>query len=153
MARRSNSKFFKQLDKYAQKKEKQAQFIASQLLLRMGNAAQTPQFGVRWTGGRYVIGKIPIDSLRLIKSFTVAINYRIASIGRDAHVKAASVVKPGDKFQFWWATPYARRIEFGFSGQDRLGRRFNQKGRFFATTAYNRWAEIKKQVVEESKRA
>ncbi len=153
MARRSNSNFFKQLDAWGRKKKEQREFIARELLLRMGNRAQTPQFGVRWTGGRYEEGKIPIDSLRMIKSFTVAINFRIVARGRDAHVKAAGIVQPSDRFQFWWATPYAKRIEFGFSGQDSLGRRYNQKGRFWATMTYNSWGSIKRQVLRDSENA
>lgn len=153
MARRSNSKFFRQLNEYKSKTDRQREFIAQNLVLQLGNAAQVPQPGIRLTGGAYQIGKIPIDTWTLFNSFTVAVNFRIMAKGPNAHVIAASGIKTGDRFQFWWAMPYAKRIEFGFSGQDVMGRRFNQKGRLFATTAFNKWPAIKKQVIAESENA
>ena len=32
--------------------------------------------------------------------------------------------------------PYARRVEFGFVGQDKLGRNYDQKGRYYFTRGF-----------------
>ncbi len=39
-------------------------------------------------------------------------------------------------------TEYARRIEFGFNGSDKLGRKYNQKARPYLLPAYDKFKNI-----------
>lgn len=48
-------------------------------------------------------------------------------------------LKLGDKFYFTNATVYARRIEYGFVGEDSLGRYYNQRGRYYVGNNVARW--------------
>jgi len=48
--------------------------------------------------------------------------------------------EPGDKLLFiGWSAAYARRLEYGFSGQDSLGRTYNQQGMGFLRGAVELW--------------
>lgn len=46
---------------------------------------------------------------------------------------------------------YARRLEYGFIGQDSLGRTYNQAGRRFVALAAQQWPRIVSEVVTEAK--
>lgn len=59
----------------------------------------------------------------------------------DIALKVADL-KPGQTFYMVNNTRYARRLEYGFVGQDSLGRNYNQKGRFFVRDAVRRWKQI-----------
>ena len=37
---------------------------------------------------------------------------------------------------------YARRVNYGFTGQDKLGREYNQEGRLFVEHAAEQWSEL-----------
>lgn len=49
-----------------------------------------------------------------------------------------------------WTAVYAARVEFGFVGQDSLGRTFNQKGRAFLRLAAQNWPDIVAMVTKEA---
>ena len=54
--------------------------------------------------------------------------------GVQAKIAATIVdIKTGDTFYMMNNAAYAMRIEFGFVGQDSLGRTYNQAGQFFVT--------------------
>jgi hypothetical protein len=53
-----------------------------------------------------------------------------------------SGVKAGDRFFLVNNAAYARRLEYGFVGEDSLGRTYNQQGRFFVTRNVKRWPLI-----------
>lgn len=57
-------------------------------------------------------------------------------------------LKLGDTFYYTNATVYARRIEYGFVGEDSLGRYYNQAGRFYVTNNVAQWGSI---VAQKSK--
>lgn len=48
-----------------------------------------------------------------------------------------------------WLAVYGRRVEYGFSGTDSLGRVYNQQGRAFLRRAAQRWPAIVDQVSAE----
>ena len=52
---------------------------------------------------------------------------------------------------FWMTNnaAYARRIEYGFVGEDSLGREYNQKGRFFVRKNIKRAKQIVSQLVKD----
>lgn len=63
--------------------------------------------------------------------------------GGSAQITAvAAGVKAGSRFFMVNHLAYAKRIEFGFVGVDSLGRSYDQKGRYFVTTAVKRWPQI-----------
>lgn len=65
----------------------------------------------------------------------------LASIGA-----IIGTMKAGDVFHMRNNTVYARRIEFGFVGQDSLGRNYNQKGQYFVTNVVASWSAIVEEV-------
>lgn len=73
----------------------------------------------------------------------------------DALPQAVSLTITNAKLgQTIWAcftAAYAARMEYGFSGEDSLGRSFNQKGRGFVRLATQRWQSIVDAVVKELK--
>lgn len=111
-------------------------------LVALMNEAQEPQPSVKLTGGTFEIGKVPLDTERLWSSLVTTVNGSPSAPGVKSYLWKINRMQIGDFVEFSWTTPYAKRIEFGFSGQDSLGRRYNQKGRLFATTAYQRFYTI-----------
>lgn len=55
---------------------------------------------------------------------------------------AISGAKLGDVIVAGYVANYALRINYGFSGQDSLGRTYNQSGRMFVEKAAAKWPEI-----------
>lgn len=48
----------------------------------------------------------------------------------------------GDRLYMGFQAPYAHRLEYGFTGTDSLGRKYNQSGRHFVGSAALRWDTI-----------
>jgi hypothetical protein len=93
----------------------------------------------------------PIDTGFLRSSLTLGINGAVpqgpnaeyGSVYND--VRALDVIgqlKLGDRVTMVYQAPYARRLEYGFTGTDSLGRFYNQPGRFWITAAGQRYASI-----------
>lgn len=57
----------------------------------------------------------------------------------------------GQTIYVCYTAAYARRIEYGFSGEDSLGRVYNQAGRGFVRLAAQRWPLIVEEVVNDLK--
>lgn len=51
-------------------------------------------------------------------------------------------MEPGDTARFAFTAAYAARLEYGFVGEDSLGRTFNQQGKFFVEGAAAQWQTI-----------
>lgn len=51
-------------------------------------------------------------------------------------------IVPGQPVYIGWTPRYAARVNFGFVGQDSLGRTFNQSGAGFAEATAAKWPEI-----------
>lgn len=93
----------------------------------------------------------PIDTGYLRSSLTVGKNGQIPA-GPNAEygsvyndVRALDVIgtlKLGDRVTLVYNAPYARRLEYGFTGYDSLGRFYNQAGRFWITAAGKRYVSI-----------
>lgn len=56
----------------------------------------------------------------------------------------------GDRIAAAYTMEYARRLEFGFVGQDSLGRTYNQPGIGWTTRATQQWKQIVKEVEQEA---
>jgi len=67
------------------------------------------------------------------------------SIGRNstAAVNAVAVLfQPGQTYVMGNTAKYARRLEYGFVGEDSLGRTYNQSGRYWVRGVLNRASVI-----------
>jgi len=53
-----------------------------------------------------------------------------------------SGMRAGESFWMTNNAVYAMRVEFGFVGEDSLGRYYNQPGRFYVTNTVARWEQI-----------
>ena len=59
--------------------------------------------------------------------------------------------KLSDTVEAVYTAKYARRMEYGFSGKDSLGRTYNQTGRRFVALAAQQWPRIVSEVATEAK--
>lgn len=93
----------------------------------------------------------PIDTGFLRSSLTAGINGSVpqgpnAEYGSNYNdqrlLSVISQLKLGDKVSLVYQAPYARRLEYGFTGFDSLGRQFNQSGRFWITAAGQKYRSI-----------
>lgn len=87
-------------------------------------------------------GRLPVDTEFLRDSLVSGLNGAMNNDGPDSYTLAIAGMKLGDTAQFAWVAAYARRMEYGFTGQDRLGREYNQSGRHFAGSAAAQWQRI-----------
>lgn len=74
--------------------------------------------------------------------------------GAMALTKIAAIVpqiKTGDVFHMRNGAVYAMRIEYGFVGEDSLGRYYNQQGQFYVTGTVKKWPKIVEQVIKDLK--
>lgn len=60
-------------------------------------------------------------------------------------------MKAGDVFHMRNNCAYARRLEYGFVGQDSLGRTYNQAGRYYVSDTVKSWRAIVQKVVADLK--
>jgi hypothetical protein len=111
---------------------KNLRYVAINAIQDVVEAAQTPQPGVKKTGGTFIVGRIPVgDTSALIKSLSTGINGSAGSKGQTSYIAVLAGLDVGDVITFEWTMPYALRIEKGFVGTDSLGRTYNQAGRHF----------------------
>lgn len=71
-----------------------------------------------------------------------------------AQVDVGAVVasmRAGDLFHMTNNAKYAMRLEFGFVGEDSLGRYYNQAGRYFVTRNVKRWPAVVTKLMQELK--
>jgi len=108
---------------------------------------QQTQIGIGQGATSFVEGAIPVDTSALANSLTVD----DTNVNGDATAKIAGL-EIGDTMVFKWTEPYARRIEYGFTGTDSLGRTFNVPGRFFMTRAAEKFPEFVKKRAAEVRR-
>lgn len=94
---------------------------------------------------RQVVVATPFDTGFLATSWQPSIGAEPRtnppSKGADYSAVAAGVTA-GSVFWMVNNAAYARRLEFGFVGEDALGRYYNQPGRFYVRGVVARWAQI-----------
>jgi hypothetical protein len=116
----------------------------------MFEAMTERQASAKETGGgpnAYVIGKVPVDTGFLVGTSELRVGaMRLGGTPSSAmppdFVAGLLGWKAGEDIEFVFTAPYARRMEYGFVGNDALGRMYNQGGRLFVTTAIARWQEF-----------
>lgn len=87
-------------------------------------------------------GSMPVVDGNLRGSLVVAINGVKVGEGGDSHMTALGYYRVGDEIFVGWTAEYARRMEYGFSGADSLGRVYNQQGYGFLRQAVQKWQSI-----------
>lgn len=100
----------------------------------------------------------PIDTGNLRSSLVLGLNGNTPSgphnayMSDDNETRARAVVASmqiGDKVSFDYLAPYANRVNYGFHGQDSLGRMYNQTGRFWIQEAGADWPKIVRRAATE----
>lgn len=98
-------------------------------------------------GAAFVEGKLPVNLGELVGSLST----NGGAPSEDSYVLAIADFDVGDVMSFAWTAPHARRIEEGFSGEDSLGRRYEQPGRHFVGSAAVRFPDhVRKRASEVS---
>lgn len=69
----------------------------------------------------------------------------------SAAALVAADVKLGDKFYMANNAVYAKRVEYGFVGEDSLGRKYNQAGRFYVADTVARFKSVCRKVARDLK--
>ena len=94
-------------------------------------------------------GFMPVDTGNLRNSITMELNASEVSKGNGdepsgdtAIILAITKFEIGDIIAINWTAPYAMRINYGFSGEDSLGRTYNYTGTMFRDKAAAKWQNI-----------
>lgn len=100
-------------------------------------------------------GALPHLTGNLMRSFLAQKDALIAQGGADAQYagRDVGIVIAGatleDAIYLGWQAIYAHRMNFGFVGEDSLGRNYNQSGRHFVERAVAMWPALVKQAASE----
>lgn len=135
-------KFGADLDKWARATTERLEMIFKESAQEVFSRAQLPK-----AQG----GNMPVDTGNLRNTFIAGLNGTTALTGPDAYVAAIAGAKIGDVVFGGWTAAYAARQEFGFVGQDSLGRSYNQEGNGFARKAAMGWQNIVAEKTAEAK--
>jgi hypothetical protein len=105
-------------------------------------------------------GNMPVETGFLRASLRTTLNSpasgSIANPGNPVQYDDGSVAlaingaELGDTIYAVYTAKYARRSEYGFVGEDSLGRTYNQVGRGFVRLAAQQWPQIVDQVANEA---
>lgn len=127
------STFTAQMQAFRDKTKKQARAILSASVQDVIEEAQRPIA----QGGR-----MPVDTGALRNSLVSELNGAQVAQGAEGYTLAAVGMEPGDVARFAWTAAHAKRQEFGFVGEDSMGRSFNQQGKHFVEGASAQWPAI-----------
>lgn len=104
--------------------------------------AQTPQPPARVRQGPPEIGKVPVDEAYLRNSLISGLDGSFGAADSVSYVLTIAQLTAGHVANFAWTMPYAMRIEYGFFGEDSLGRLYNQQGAHFVGANAAKWDSI-----------
>jgi len=133
--------FTAQVQRFADLTKSKMEAVVKKSAERVFEAAQTPKVQG---------GSMPVDTGFLRNSFVAELNGGGVTSGPDAYGLVIANYELGDAIFGGWTAEYAIRMEYGFSGEDALGRTYNQAGNFFALNAAMQWQSI---VAQEAERA
>lgn len=90
-------------------------------------------------------GRVPVKTGNLSRSVVVDNKppqiIDVLATKQDFSLGIANI-KPGDTIYIGWQAAYAHRQNYGFVGEDSLGRTYNQSGFGFAEAAAAKWPAI-----------
>ena len=93
-------------------------------------------------------GDVPVDTGNLVRSLVAVKGGLPPRGGPNVTYSAQDIgpvlldVKAGDTVSLAWQAIYAHRQNYGFVGEDSLGRTYNQAGRGFLERAAAKWPQI-----------
>jgi hypothetical protein len=149
----ANSNFAAQVSKWVQQTKGRQEAVFRESAQRVIEVMQTP------VGAG---GNMPVDTGFLRASLRVQIG-RVDSLPAISATGAAhswdggsvalviNGAKLGDMISAIYLANYARRINYGFVGQDSRGREYNQRGYLFVQKAGQQWQGIVRAVSAELK--
>jgi len=140
------AEFVAQIDKWIAANQERMRAVKNASIQRVIEIAQEP------VGGG---GNMPVDTGFLRASLQVAVgNVQFTPRepppeGRTSYAwmpEEVSLVLANAPLEAsiscGWLAVYGRRVEYGFSGTDSLGRTYNQQGRAFLRRAAQRWPQF-----------
>lgn len=106
------------------------------------------------TYGRQNGGRVPWVTGNMARSLTGALNSIVmtsaAETPPDGDAGAAiAMAQIGDFIHLGFQAGYSKRVNFGFVGQDSLGRNYNQEGAHFVEYAATQWPIMVSLAAEE----
>lgn len=90
-------------------------------------------------------GRVPVKTGNLARSVVVSKDppQIIDVLAKEQNFSlSVADIRPGDTVYIGWTANYARRQNYGFVGEDSLGRTYNQAGYGFAEAAAAKWPSI-----------
>ena len=89
-------------------------------------------------------GRVPVKTDNLARSVVVDNKPPtvIDGLAEGDYSLGIAAIKPGDTIYIGWQAAYSRRLNYGFVGDDSLGRTYNQAGYGFAEAAAAKWPAI-----------
>lgn len=93
-------------------------------------------------------GRVPVKTGNLARSVVLSLKPPVVDAKGVTHTVGQNVslvlakLNPGDTVYIGWTARYARRRNYGFVGQDSLGRTYNETGAGFADAAAAKWPQI-----------
>jgi len=133
---------FATLDQWTKKTEKRIDAVLKDATQSVVAVAQVP----REKGGR-----MPVITNKLRGSLQSSIAGGASGEGEKSHILVAPLMKGGDLATFTWTAEYARRVNNGFVGDDKLGRTYNQVGAHFVEGAVDQWPAIVRASIAKAK--
>ena len=94
-------------------------------------------------------GRMPVDTSALRNSSRASTSGMPSGSSAPPELMFATM-RVGDTVTVGWTVAYARRMEFGFFGPDKLGRVYSQPGNHFLTTAVQQWPQIVDKATEQA---
>ena len=100
-------------------------------------------------------GQTPIDTGNLRNSLSVSTNAMPPVRDGEFSDPGGSIAlaingaEIGDTIYLGFQAAYARRLNYGFTGEDKLGRNYNQSGRFFVENKANKWQQYVDKAAKE----
>lgn len=90
-------------------------------------------------------GRVPVKTGNLARSVVVSKTppkvIDVLATQQDYSLGVADL-KPGEPVYIGYQAAYSRRLNYGFVGEDKLGRTYNQTGYGFAEAAAAKWPNI-----------
>jgi len=96
-------------------------------------------------------GRMPVITNTLRDSLESSIAGGASGEGEESYILVAGNMKGGDLATFTWTAEYARRVNDGFVGDDKLGRTYSQVGAHFVEGAVDQWPAIVRASIAKAK--
>lgn len=150
--RNSGGSFTASVNRWARLTESAMLAVAVDSIQDVLEAAQTTAQG-KTAGGTLMRGRIPVVTGDLVNSLAVEVNGVLGAPGANSYVAAIGGMSLGDTLRFGWTVEYSARVHSGFSGEDSLGRFYDQKGWHWITPHAMRWPQIVARNARKHRRA